>query len=290
MIDKLVRNFWGLVVRNFWKPLYKSMPRCSGTCLAYIIASTVFLLATRCMKTPYNARISKESCNRYADGEPRPCFRGYTHAFGVVLILVALLVLPTLLPSQTTSQISRLLLLGGFLCGKLVSYTASTILHRSAWTGHSASAHKRAVQFDYMAVNVSIFATAIPTAVHHVAVLYGSMVTLMAIAILLALLEWESSRLAVTLVQFVWAVVFIGYTTYWNRIWIMGSMAYAAAFACFGPIAAREGKGAELKDAVLPVPWHKRGRNGCHEDFHNLLFVADALYFANAIVHGTNCR
>ena len=36
--------------------------------------------------------------------------------------------------------------------------------------------------------------------------------------------------------------------------------------------------------------WHKVGRNGCHEDFHNLLFVADACYLANALLNAATCR
>ena len=66
------------------------------------------------------------------------------------------------------------------------------------------------------------------------------------------------------------------------------SAAYAAAFACFGPVAARADP---KQEATLRCAfWHKVGRNGCHEDFHNLLFVADACYLANAILNAATCR
>ena len=62
----------------------------------------------------------------------------------------------------------------------------------------------------------------------------------------------------------------------------------AAAFACFGPVAARADP---KQEATLRCAfWHKVGRNGCHEDFHNLLFVADACYLANAILNAATCR
>ena len=52
-------------------------------------------------------------------------------------------------------------------------------------------------------------------------------------------------------------------------------------FACFGPVAARADP---KQEATLRCAfWHKVGRNGCHEDFHNLLFVAEARKrYANA--------
>ena len=91
-----------------------------------------------------------------------------------------------------------------------------------------------------------------------------------------------------TLTHVVLTIVFIGYATYWNYVWAAGSVAYAAAFACFGPVAARADP---KQEATLRCAfWHKVGRNGCHEDFHNLLFVADACYLANAILNAATCR
>ena len=227
---------------------------------------------------------------RYADGEPRPRLRGFVHAAGIVLIPIAIFVLTLLLPQQTHDQLRELVLLNGFLAGKFVSYATSAFLHRSASTSIYTSVHRKATQIDYVAVNVSILAAAIPTAYHHPAMYYGTAGACIAVASVVSVLDWNLARLVVTLAQFVSTVVFIGYTTFWNGIWIVGSVTYMAAFACFGPVAAREGKGPELKEALLPVPWHKIGQNGCHEDFHNLLFVADVLYFVNAIVHGAHCR
>ena len=147
------------------------------------------------------------------------------------------------------------------------------------------------MQIDFIAVNISILATAIPTAVHHCALYYTTACALTMLSGVFIVLEWELSRVVVTITQFPLTVAFIGYTTFWNGIWILGSVSYVTAFACFGPVALRQGKGAELQEATLLCAiWHKVGRNGCHEDFHNFLFVADALYLVNAIVYGPTCR
>merc|ERR1712087_27010 len=104
-------------------------------------------------------------------------------------------------------------------------------------------------------------------------------------------LDWELPRLIFVLGQFAATVTFIGYATFWNLVWIAGTSCYVVAFSCFGPVAARQGKGAELQDATSHwVPWHKVGRNGWHEDFHNFLFLADACYFVNALISGPSAR
>ena len=78
------------------------------------------------------------------------------------------------------------------------------------------------------------------------------------------MLEWELSRVVVTITQFPLTVLFIGYTTFWNGIWILGSVSYVAAFACFGPVALRQGKGAELQEATLQSchPFEAQGSLG----------------------------
>lgn len=212
------------------------------------------------------------------------------HLFGSTLLILGIAVLVSL--TQVYSESAAFLwLLTGFLIGKFCSYVASAYLHRSNYTCTSIVAHKRSMQIDFLAVNTSIFATAIPTAVHHCALYYITACALTTLSGVFIVLEWELSRLVVTITQFALTVVFIGYTTFWNGIWIIGSVSYVAAFACFGPVALGQGKGAELQEATLPCAvWHKVGRNGCHEDFHTFLFVADAFYFVNAILLGPTCR
>ena len=238
----------------------------------------------------------------YADGEARPKLRGAVHLLGTILISAALLGMlgyeaedadcqeqpAGFLSSAVSCGRPQQERLAGFLAGKLCSYAASAYLHRSEATTRSIETYRVALKIDFFAVGVSIAATGIPTAYHHLELYYGVSGALLALTGVLVVLSLELPRIIVTLTHVVLTIVFIGYATYWNAVWAAGSVAYAAAFACFGPVAARADP---KQEATLRCAfWHKVGRNGCHEDFHNLLFVADACYLANAILNAATCR
>ena len=102
-------------------------------------------------------------------------------------------------------------------------------LHRSEATTRSIETYRVALKIDFFAVGVSIAATGIPTAYHHLELYYGVSGALLALTGVLVVLSLELPRIIVTLTHVVLTIVFIGYATYWNYVWAAGSVAYAAA-------------------------------------------------------------
>ena len=75
--------------------------------------------------------------------------------------------------------------------------------------------------------------------------------------------------------QFVGTIGYIGARYGYARgLWRGGVACYLAAFATSAPVTAAH----EREPLSAHVPWHRAGRNGFHEDFHALLFVADAIF------------
>ena len=205
-------------------------------------------------RSPDNSGLPLLPSPYYADGEAlRPKLRGAVHLLGTILISAALLGMlgyeaedadcqdqpAGFLTSAVSCGRWQQERLAGFLAGKLCSYAASAYLHRSEATTRSIETYRVALKIDFFAVGVSIAATGIPTAYHHLELYYGVSGALLALTGVLVVLSLELPRIIVTLTHVVLTIVFIGYATYWNAVWAAGSVAYALAFACFGPVAAR---------------------------------------------------
>ena len=79
--------------------------------------------------------------------------------------------------------------------------------------------------------------------------------------------------------QFVWTIAAIGRRQGFDAPWAAGVALYLAAFALSAEVTV-----AHEREPMSPrVPWHRAGRNGFHEDFHALLFAADAIYTAMGV-------
>jgi hypothetical protein len=75
-------------------------------------------------------------------------------------------------------------------------------------------------------------------------------------------------RCAVLLAYFAGVSVYCGWAAAFCRLWCAATACYVAAFCVSPPV----------HHGFAAAPWHRRGRNGWHEDFHGLLAVADGLY------------
>ena len=155
----------------------------------------------------------------YADGEPRLVFRGVVSMLGACFLVLGLLVIAFMMFFSRIAACS-LWLLSGFLAGKLSSYLASTYLHRFV---HAAISHKLYMQLDYFAVSVSIFATTIPTAARHSMLYYSVASSFVLTSGALVILEWETMRIVLTFVQFVFTIAFIGSATQFDEMWTAGT-------------------------------------------------------------------
>ncbi|KAK3274293.1 hypothetical protein CYMTET_17520 [Cymbomonas tetramitiformis] len=205
----------------------------------------------------------------------------------LVTCLLPFVALTTGLLTSTSARAPLLCL----LLGKFISYASSAFLHKSPTTSSSQLTHGYACQVDTFSICVSIFATGIPFASLHTAAFYGASGAIMALCAVLIATKAERPRLFVTLAQFISTVTFIGYVSSWHHVWVAGTLAYIGGFACYSPVAMRNGKGRTLVDATIEsVPWHRIGRYGCHEDFHLLLLVGDICCFIVAITYSLGLK
>ena len=101
-----------------------------------------------------------ECQGRYADGKPKPRFRGALHAVVSGLLVLALIALVALVHLRVLER--RRWLLGCFFLGKLASYGASAALHLGVF--RDLPSLTRALRLDLLAIPVSIGANNLPLA------------------------------------------------------------------------------------------------------------------------------
>ena len=210
----------------------------------------------------------------YADGKPKPYFRGVLHG------CVAILLLPLLLGTRRWPVVM-------LFAGKLFNYSASAVFH--LYPFKTTQAVQTALKIDLISISVSIWACTSP---------YARTREEWIVTFLLGLAFTVATAIAVH-IQFQGHV---GLATPTNRsemprtmlvvTQIIGTIAYVywrlqrlrPLLACFGvpcyvtallisvPVTAAH----KEEPMSERVPWHQRGRNGFHEDFHVMLFLADA--------------
>ena len=231
------------------------------------------------------------AATKYTDGEPRPSLRGVLHAlvaallpFGIAIVLIAYM---------------QHWPLAIFLVGKEASYLASALFHRWAGISPSVTLHLLFRHADKFAICVSIASSAVPTSFGSPVLYYSATGALLVPCALFVFTDVDLSAGEKSLkrklfrlfmiVQFAFTVTFIGWASRprWNALWIGGTATYATGFALFGVGAAlRKGEGKDSQHSAV-FPWHKAERNGPHEDFHMCIFIADVLYFLNALATTT---
>jgi len=219
----------------------------------------------------------------YADGKPRPFFRGVLHAAVSVLLLVASVTAAV----AATLDNSSWWRLAAFTAAKLSSYVASAILHIYPFA--TIPGATLSLKVDLMFVPVSIGGTMMPFCVANSDVVSEVAASAFIVAVNALLTCWQfdghiglntpagksdAPRTVVIVLHFVWSMAFIGRRTGFAPLWRVALAFYLAAFAVSVPVTAAHA----LEPMSRRVPWHKKHRNGWHEDFHCLLLAADGAF------------
>ncbi len=210
----------------------------------------------------------------YANGDVLPYFRGTLH-----------LSMTFTIPIIAIFFINNFLLLI-FLCGKFVSYSSSAILHLGILKCEKT--HLRCLLIDKIGVYISVFVTGVPFAQEDILLYYGFNEICFLFGIISLVDNQETVRKKLFILQLIFVMVFIGYKSQWNILWIISSVLYICSLIVFIPCVLKNNNTNDMVEVCLPVIWHKKGRNGCHEDFHNILLIADIFAFANAINYSLN--
>ena len=83
----------------------------------------------------------------------------------------------------------------------------------------------------------------------------------------------EVPRNICLVLQFLDIAYKIGRISNFSRMWVATMSTYITAFAFAGPVTASH----EKEPIVRLFFWHKLQRNSLHEDFHNVLAIADII-------------
>lgn len=210
--------------------------------------------------------------DRYANEDPLPYYRGTLHlGTSIIIPFLALLFINNFNDNWTLII---------FLFGKFISYSASAILHLG--TIRDLNNHITCLLIDKVGVYISVFVTGIPFAQSNILFYYGFNSIVLIYGILFLINDYESSRKILFIFQSIVVSCFIGYKSDYNTLWIISIVLYISSIISFLPCVIKNNNTNDMVEVCLSVFWHKYGRNGCHEDFHNLLFLGDIFAFINA--------
>lgn len=215
----------------------------------------------------------------YADGKPRPLFRGVLH--GVVTILLVTLALPGVVIALSIGTLpSRWWKFAVFLAGKALSYGSSAILHLYPFVNLKALTN--ALKLDLLAINVSICVSCLCVWRADYAIGTGTAICLISAG----LIYWQFRghlglstpkgrsdipRVVLFVAQWFKGLVLVSWNYGFRDLAIFSYLFYIIAFLLSLPVTNAHGKEPMSK----MVPWHKAGVYGFHEDFHWSLLLAD---------------
>lgn len=197
--------------------------------------------------------------------------------------------LNSLLPTKYHPYYWTLTLL---LFAKSLSYFASALLHLFPFK--SVKGVTEALKFDLIAIAASIGFTALPFASNYQEVMRTVAITTLFIGGQLVCVEWqfwghmgldtppnrsELPRNVLLVLQFLDTSAKIGEAMAYSTLWKAGIFTYAVAFCLAAPVTARHKEEPFFKQ----LPWHKKGVFSMHEDFHNVLLIADGIMVFNAV-------
>jgi len=215
----------------------------------------------------------------YADGKPRPLFRGVLH--GVVTFLLITIALPGVVIALANGTLPiRWWKFVVFLAGKALSYGSSAILHLYPFVNLNALTN--ALKLDLLAINVSICVSCL--CVWRIEYALGTGVVICLISAFLIYWQFrghlglstpkgrsDTPRVTLFVAQWFKALLLVWWS-YGFRDFVIGSYVfYIVAFLLSLPVTNAHGKEPMSK----LVPWHKAGVYGFHEDFHWSLLLAD---------------
>jgi len=192
------------------------------TCQSLKKNAQLIISVTRFLLCPYK---------QYADGKPKPFFRGMVH--GAVTAVLALVV-PALMVALFLGWIEpQWWAMVGFFLGKGISYFASAFLHLYPFA--TVGGVTNALKFDLMAVPLSVWATSTPqagflTAEWYVHIGVGAAVTIINAAFVHAQFEGhigletpkgrsDTPRIVLIVLLFFWVVWQIGWHYDFQNLW-----------------------------------------------------------------------
>lgn len=223
---------------------------------------------------------------QYADGKPRPLFRGMLHGLLACLLLGAIALCITVWHSMPLTL--------GFT-GKLLTYGASAVFHLYPYS--STANLTKAFVVDLISVPFSMCGSVVAFAADKDSgtyvrelILAASTIGLNAIAVL-----WQTQgqlglqtrsdrsdtpRSVIISAYLAWSFIFMGDVAGFDVLWVLmlGVTLLAAVLA--HPVTKEHAKEPSLKW----VPWHVRGMWSLHEDFHVALACADACWLAKLLL------
>jgi hypothetical protein len=222
--------------------------------------------------------------SEYADGKPRPLFRGVLHGL-MALALAA---------GAIESSFLGLPELAMGFAGKMVTYGASANFHLYPFS--SVKGVTRAFIADVAFILFAPAGGLAPFLLGAETSVVAREVALASLAILLnfACVAWQCAgqsglrtradrsdtpRTVVLVAYTAWAFIFVGTRTAFSGVWcaLLGLSILAIAVSL--PVTQAHAE----EPHVERVPWHARGIWGLHEDFHLVLAISDCFWLALAV-------
>jgi len=215
----------------------------------------------------------------YADGKPRPLFRGVLH--GVVTVLLVTLALPWVVIALANGTLpSHWWKFVVFLAGKALSYGSSATLHLYPFVNLKPLTN--ALKLDLLAINVSICVSCLCVWRADYAIGTGTVICLFSAG----LIYWQFRghlglstpkgrsdipRVVLFVAQWFKALLLVWWNYGFRDLAICSYVFYIVAFCLSLPVTNAHGK----EPMWEIIPWHKPGVYGTHEDFHLILLLAD---------------
>ena len=181
-----------------------------------------------------------------------------------------------------------------YFVGKFLSYSSSAILHSGENVITTIKSHYEWLIIDKFCIYISVGVSGLPfilntgntgnTGLDSYMVINTASIILGFIALLN---DFERMRNTIFLFQISYVILVIGRIVEYNCLWFIGTGFYIGGFLCFYPNMRKTCNSKKMVEVCLDnrsVFWHRPGVYGCHEDFHLLIFLGDAIYFANSLV------
>ena len=182
-----------------------------------------------------------------------------------------------------------------YFVGKFLSYSSSAILHFGENVITTIKSHYEWLIIDKFCIYISVGVSGLPFILNtgnneldRYMVINTASIILGFIALLN---DFERMRKMIFLFQISYVILAIGRIVEYNQLWFIGTGFYIGGLLCFYPNMRKtyntNSNNKKMVEVCLnnrSVFWHRPGVYGCHEDFHLLIFIGDAIYFANSLV------
>lgn len=211
----------------------------------------------------------------YASQDPKPYYRGYLHYIASINLPFFILLLNIFYPLLWQLQI--------YLLGKFICYSFSSFLHSGYL--RDINNHLLILKLDKIGVYISIFVNGIPflTSYNEQKLYFYTNYVILFIGIIGIFYDYEYHRKFIFFFYMLGMLYFVGYKCHFNLLYLSSISFYLLSLISFIPNIIENNHSDKMVEVTLNVFWHQKGRNGCHEDFHSLLFIADILQFLNSL-------